>query len=596
MGKNGQNKSIELPASITVRELAENIQASPIEVIKTLMANGVMANINQQIDFDTAAIVAAEMGYDATLETQEGAAEDEIGEIPLWRRVIADENPEDLVYRPPIVTILGHVDHGKTTLLDAIRHTNVIEDEVGGITQHIGAYQVEHNDQLITFLDTPGHAAFTAMRARGAQGADIVVLVVAADDGVMPQTREAVSHAKAAQVPIIVALNKIDKPNADPERVNQQLAEIGLVPDEWDGDTIVVPLSAKRQEGLDDLLEAILLVADNTDILANPKGHVIGTVIEAKKDRSRGVMATLLIQNGTLNVGNIVVVGTAHGRLRAMFDHLGKRVDDAEPSAPVAVMGLNDVPVAGDAFRVVESDRQARSIAQERKMDLEAAATSQKSAVTLEQLFDQFQAGEVRELRLIAKADVQGSLEPIVSSLNELDSGDISVNILHAETGNIGENDVMLAAASKAIVVGFNVEADSAAQRLADTEGVSIRLYNIIYRLTEDIEMALKGMLEPEIKETIIGRAEVRAIFKISRIGNIAGCYVLDGQLQRNAKIRVLRDQEVQFDGEIGSLKHLQDDVTEVRTGFECGITLKGFNEFETGDILECYVVEEVSV
>lgn len=596
MGENGQNKSIELPASITVRELAENIQASPIEVIKTLMANGVMANINQQIDFDTAAIVAAEMGYDATLETQEGAAEDEIGEIPLWRRVIADENPEDLVYRPPIVTILGHVDHGKTTLLDAIRHTNVVEDEVGGITQHIGAYQVEHNDQLITFLDTPGHAAFTAMRARGAQGADIVVLVVAADDGVMPQTREAVSHAKAAQVPIIVALNKIDKPNADPERVNQQLAEIGLVPDEWDGDTIVVPLSAKRQEGLDDLLEAILLVADNTDILANPKGHVIGTVIEAKKDRSRGVMATLLIQNGTLNVGNIVVVGTAHGRLRAMFDHLGKRVDDAEPSAPVAVMGLNDVPVAGDAFRVVESDRQARSIAQERKMDLEAAATSQKSAVTLEQLFDQFQAGEVRELRLIAKADVQGSLEPIVSSLNELDSGDISVNILHAETGNIGENDVMLAAASKAIVVGFNVEADSAAQRLADTEGVSIRLYNIIYRLTEDIEMALKGMLEPEIKETVIGRAEVRAIFKISRIGNIAGCYVLDGQLQRNAKIRVLRDQEVQFDGEIGSLKHLQDDVTEVRTGFECGITLKGFNEFETGDILECYVVEEVSV
>jgi translation initiation factor IF-2 len=491
---------------------------------------------------------------------------------------------------------LGHVDHGKTTLLDAIRHTNVVEDEVGGITQHIGAYQVEHNDRLITFLDTPGHAAFTAMRARGAQGADIVVLVVAADDGVMPQTREAVSHAKAAQVPIIVALNKIDKPNADPERVNQQLAEIGLVPDEWDGDTIVVPLSAKRQEGLDDLLEAILLVADNTDILANPKGIVIGTVIEAEKDRSRGVMATLLIQNGTLNVGNIVVVGTAHGRLRAMFDHLGKRVDDAEPSAPIAVMGLNDVPVAGDAFRVVESDRQARSIAQERKMDLEAAATSQKSAVTLEQLFEQFQAGEVRELRLIAKADVQGSLEPIVSSLNELDSGDISVNILHAETGNIGENDVMLAAASKAIVVGFNVEADSAAQRLADTEGVSIRLYNIIYRLTEDIEMALKGMLEPEIKETVIGQAEVRAIFKISRIGNIAGCYVLDGQLQRNAKIRVLRDQEVQFDGEIGSLKHLQDDVTEVRTGFECGITLKGFNDFETGDILECYVVEEVSV
>jgi translation initiation factor IF-2 len=496
LGENGHNKPIELPASITVRELAESIEASPIEVIKTLMANGVMANINQQIDFDTAAIVAAEMGYDATLESQEASAEDEIGEIPLWRQVIADEAPEDLANRPPIVTILGHVDHGKTTLLDAIRHTSVVEDEVGGITQHIGAYQVEHNNRSITFLDTPGHAAFTAMRARGAQGADIVVLVVAADDGVMPQTREAVSHAKAAQIPIIVALNKIDKPNADPERVNQQLAEIGLVPDEWDGDTIVVPISAKQNEGLDDLLEAIILVADNTEIQANPAGRVIGTVIEAEIDRSKGVMATLLVQNGTLDVGDIVVVGTTHGRLRAMFDHLGHRVSDAEPSAPVAVMGLNDVPVAGDLFQVVESERQARSIAQERKTNQEQVAASQKSAITLEQLFDQYQAGEVRELRLIAKADVQGSLEPIVSSLNELGEGEISINILHAETGNIGENDVMLAAASKAIIVGFNVEADSAAKRLADTEGVSIRLYDIIYRLTEDIEKALKGMLE----------------------------------------------------------------------------------------------------
>ena len=596
MGENGHNKPIELPASITVRELAESIEASPIEVIKTLMANGVMANINQQIDFDTAAIVAAEMGYDATLETQVGAAEDEIGEIPIWRQVIAGEAPEDLVNRPPIVTILGHVDHGKTTLLDAIRHTSVVEDEVGGITQHIGAYQVEHDSRSITFLDTPGHAAFTAMRARGAQGADIVVLVVAADDGVMPQTREAVSHAKAAQIPIIVALNKIDKPNADPERVNQQLAEIGLVPDEWDGDTIVIPISAKQNEGLDDLLEAIILVADNTDIQANPKGQVIGTVIEAEKDRSKGVLATLLVQNGTLDVGDIVVVGTTHGKLRAMFDHLGHRVSDAEPSAPVSVMGLNDVPVAGDLFQVVESDRQARSIARERKITQESEAASQKSAITLEQLFEQYQAGEVRELRLIAKADVQGSLEPIVSSLNELGEGEISLNILHAETGNIGENDVMLASASKAIIVGFNVEADSAAYRLADTEGVSIRLYDIIYRLTEDIEMALKGMLEPEIKESVLGHAEVRAIFKISKIGKVAGCYVLDGELRRNAKMRVLRDQEVQFDGEVGSLKHLQDDVNEVRTGFECGVTLKGFNDFETGDVLECYIVEQVAV
>jgi translation initiation factor IF-2 len=594
MGENGHNKSIELPPIITVRELAEIIEASPIEVIKTLMANGVMANINQQIDFDTAAIVAGEMGYDATLESQEAGADEEIGEIPLWRRVIANENPDELVYRPPIVTILGHVDHGKTTLLDAIRHTNVVDGEAGGITQHIGAYQVEHNERVITFLDTPGHAAFTAMRARGAQGADIVVLVVAADDGVMPQTREAIAHAKAAQIPLIVALNKIDKPNADPERVNQQLAEIGLVPDEWDGDTIVVPISAKRQEGLDDLLEAILLVADNSDIRANPLGRIIGTVIEAEVDRSRGVLATLLIQNGTLNVGNVVVAGTTHGRLRAMFDHLGRKISDAEPSAPVAVMGLNDVPVAGDLFQVVDSDKKARALTRERKNNLKTAAESQRSAVTLEQLFDQFKAGEVRELRLVIKADVQGSLEPIKSSLNDLGSGDISITVLHEGTGNIGINDVMLAAASKAIVIGFNVEADSAAQRLSETEGVSIRNYKIIYRLVEDIEMALKGMLEPEIKETVIGHAEVRATFRISKIGKVAGCYVVDGELRRNAKVRVLRSKEVLYDGEVSSLKHIQDDVTEVRTGFECGITFKKFNDFEEGDIIECYIVEEV--
>ncbi|MGW8143272.1 MAG: translation initiation factor IF-2 [Anaerolineales bacterium] len=596
MGENGHNKPIELPPTITVRELADSIEASPIEVIKTLMANGVMANINQQIDFDTAAIVAAEMGYDASLETQEAGSEEEIGEIPLWRKVIADEKPENLTNRPPIVTILGHVDHGKTTLLDAIRNTNVVEDEAGGITQHIGAYQVEHNGRQITFLDTPGHAAFTAMRARGAQGADIVVLVVAADDGVMPQTREAIAHAKAAQIPIIVALNKIDKPNADPERVNQQLAEIGLVPDEWDGDTIIVPISAKRQEGIEDLLEAILLVADNTDIRANPKGRVIGTVIEAEIDRSKGVLATLLIQNGTLNVGNIVVAGTAYGRLRAMFDHLGHQVQDAAPSAPVAVMGLNDVPVAGDLFQVVESDKHARAITRERKENLKTDVEREKSAVTLEQLFDKFQSGEVRELRLIIKADVQGSLEPIKSSLADLGTGDISINILHAETGNIGKNDVMLAAASKAVVIGFNVEADSAAQRLADTEGISIRLYNIIYRLIEDIERALKGMLEPEVKESIIGHAEVRAIFRITKIGNVAGCYVLDGELRRNALARVLRDDEILFEGEVASLKHIQDDVTEVRKGFECGVTLKGFNDFDEGDIIECYVVEQVPI
>jgi translation initiation factor IF-2 len=409
----------------------------------------------------------------------------------------------------------------------------------------------------------------------------------------MPQTREAVAHAKAAQVPIIVALNKIDKSNADPERVNQQLAEIGLVPDEWDGDTIVVPISAKRQQGLDDLLEAILLVADNITIRANPAGRTIGTVIEAEIDRSKGVLATLLVQNGTLGVSDVVVIGTAYGKLRAMFDHLGRRVREAGPSTPVAVMGLNDVPQAGDLFQVVKTDREARSIVEHRKLDRQSATVSPKSAVTLEELFDRYQAGEVKELRLIVKADVQGSLEPIVSSLQELGSGEIAINILHAETGNIGESDVMLATASKAIVIGFNVEADSAAQHLAETEHISLRSYNIIYRLTEDIEKALKGMLEPVIKESVIGHAEVRAIFRISKLGNVAGCYVLDGELRRNARMRVLRREKEIFHGEISSLRHLQDDVREVRSGFECGVTLKGFGDFETSDILECYILEK---
>ena len=597
MSENGRNiKTIELPPTITVRELAQTIQSSPIEVIKNLMANGVMANINQQIDFDTAAIVAAEMGYEATLETPELGTEEDKGEIPLWRRVIADEDPKDLENRPPVVTILGHVDHGKTTLLDAIRHTNVAGGEAGGITQHIGAYQVEHNGRTITFLDTPGHAAFTAMRARGAQGADIVVLVVAADDGVMPQTREAAAHAKAAKVPIVVAMNKIDKSNADPDRVKQQLAEIDLIPDDWDGDTIVVPISAKQQRGLDDLLEAIVLVADNMDIKANPKGRVIGTVIEAERDRAKGVLATLLVQNGTLQVGDVVVVGNTYGRLRAMFDYHGRKLRKAGPSSPVSVMGLNEVPQAGDLFRVVENDRDARAIIEESQQSRQQADSVQKSAVTLEQLFERFQAGEVRELRLIIKADVQGSLEPVVSSLKEMSKGDININILHAETGNIGENDVMLAAASKAIVVGFNVQADAGARRLAETEGVSIRLYDIIYRLTEDVEKALKGMLEPEEKETVIGHAEVRAVFRISKIGNIAGCRVRDGEIRRNAHIRVLRHGETIFEGHPSSLKHLQEDVREVRTGFEFGISLKGFEDFQEGDVLECFTVEKVPV
>lgn len=593
MSENGQ-KTIVLPASITVRELAKVMEASPIEVIKALMANGVMANINQQVDFDTAAIVASELGFEAAPETQE-VEEKDTGEIPLWRRMIADEAPENLVIRPPVVTILGHVDHGKTTLLDAIRHANVADGEVGGITQHIGAYQVEHNGRPITFLDTPGHAAFTAMRARGAQGADIVVLVVAADDGVMPQTKEAAAHAKAAHVPIIVAMNKIDRPNADPDRLKQQLAEIDLVPDDWDGDTLVVPISAKKRLGLEDLMEAILLVADNTDIRANPDGKVIGTVIEAELDKAKGAMATLLVQNGTLEVGDVVVVGQANGRLKAMFDFRGRRVRKAGPSMPISVMGLNEVPQAGDLFQVVESEKEARGIAYQRHQDADQTQAVKKSQITLEQLFERFQAGEVRELRLILKADVQGSLEPINSSFKDLSRQEISLNVLHAETGNITENDVMLAAASKAIVIGFNVQADAAARRLAETEGVSIRLYDIIYRMLEDIEKALKGMLEPELKEVVIGHAEIRQIFRVSKFGSVAGCYITDGEVKRGARARVLRNNQVIHESEVQSLRHLSEDVRELRQGFECGIAVKGFGEYVLGDRIECYVVEKVA-
>jgi translation initiation factor IF-2 len=587
-------KTIELPNSITVRELAQRIETSPIQVIKILMSNGVMANINQQVDYDTAAIVASELGFETNLETVETIEEKETGEIPLWRRLIEDEDPSKLTNRPPVVTILGHVDHGKTTLLDAIRKTNVAGGEVGGITQHIGAYQVEHKNQLVTFLDTPGHAAFTAMRARGAQGADIVVLVVAADDGVMPQTREAIAHARAARVPIIVALNKIDRPDANPDYVKRQLAENGLVPDEWDGSTIVVPVSAKQKMGIDDLIEAVLLVADSTDIRANPSGKVIGTVVEAQVDKAKGVVATLLVQNGSLETSNIVVAGTAWGRIRAMFDFRGQRVRRAGPSTPVQVMGLSDVPSAGDIFQVFPSDREARQVVDARKAETQKAAAATPKA-TLEELFQRYQEGEIRELNLVIKADVQGSLEPIVNSLNELETGAITMNILHAEAGNISESDVMLAAASKAIVIGFSVTADSAARRLAEAEGVSIRLYNIIYRLTEDVEKALKGMLAPEFIEVQLGKAEVKQVFKISKVGNIAGCRVTQGEVRRNARARLLRNGEKIHEGDLASLKHEREDVREVRQGFDCGMAFKGFNDYQEGDIIESYVLERAN-
>jgi translation initiation factor IF-2 len=589
MSTNG-NK-LELPASIVIRDLAQKVQKSPIDLIKKLMSNGVMATINQSVDFDTAAIVVGEYGYEAVPEVVEEVMV-ETGEVPLWRQMIAGEDESKLTNRPPVVTILGHVDHGKTSLLDAIRQTDVAAGEAGGITQHIGAYQVEKKGRLITFLDTPGHAAFTAMRARGAQGADIVVLVVAADDGVMPQTREAIAHAKAARVPIIVAMNKIDKANANPELVKQQLAEQELVPDDWGGNTMVIPVSAKQKQGIDDLLEGILLVADNMQIQANSNGKVIGTVIEAELDRSRGVLATLLVQNGTLESGDVVVAGTSYGKLRALSDYKGKPVKKAGPSMPVAVMGLSDVPSAGDLFEVVNSEREARTIVSGRQDAVKSQAQTRKK-VSLEDLFANVQAGEAKELNLIVKADVQGSLDPIVTELNKLGEGEIGIKVLYSETGNIGENDVMLAAASNAIIIGFNVQADVSARRVAEKEGVDIRLYEIIYRMTEDIEKALKGMLEPKTKDKIIGRAQVLAVFTASKFGRVAGCRVTEGELRRNAKVRLYRGTDIVYEGDMGSLRHEKDDVREVRQGYECGVGFKNFSDIQVGDQLVCYVVEK---
>ncbi|NLE83779.1 MAG: translation initiation factor IF-2 [Chloroflexi bacterium] len=591
MGKK-EDKIIQLPYGITVRELAGRLDTSAVQVIKILMSNGVMASINQTIDFDTAAVVATELGFEPQLE-QEEVIEEELGEIPLWRRVIKEEEKESLTARPPVITILGHVDHGKTTLLDAIRNTNVAGGEVGGITQHIGAYQISYKGRPLTFLDTPGHAAFSSMRARGAQGADIVVLVVAADDGVQPQTREAANHAKAAQVPIVVALNKIDKAGANEDRVMRQLSDIGLQPEAWEGETFVMPVSAKNREGLEDLIETILLVADNMTIKANPKGDCIGTVVEARLEKGRGHLATLLVQNGTLKVGDVVVAGEATGKIKAMFDQRQKRVSKAGPSTPVLVMGMNALPEAGDLFQVVASDREGRAMVAQRKAEREAKRNIKRA--TLEELFNRYKSGEAKELRLILKADVQGSLEPITNELEKLSGQhkDISVKVLHAETGNVTESDIMLAAASNAVVMGFDVSIDQGARRLADTEGVSIRLYNIIYRMVEDVDKALSGLLEPEMVERVIGKAAVLATFKVSKGGTAAGCRVLSGEFRRNASVRITRAGEEVAVVEIAGIRREKDEVREVREGMECGITLKNFEDFEVGDLFECFVVEK---
>lgn len=584
-------KKIKIPYTISVRDLASLLQANSIQVMKILMMNGVMANINQTVDFDTAAIVANELGFEAVPPMVEAETKEEnVGDIPLWRQLINREDPKSLIQRPPVVTILGHVDHGKTSLLDAIRHTDVAVGEAGGITQHIGAYQIEANKKLITFLDTPGHAAFSAMRARGAQGADIVILVVAANDGVMPQTKEAIAHAKAAQVPIIVALNKIDRSDANPELVKKQLSDQGLVPDDWDGDTLVVPVSAKQKMGIEDLLEAILVTAEDMNIIANPKGKVFGTVIEASVDPKKGVMATLLVQNGTLKMGDVVLAGKSMGRIKAMFDYRGKKLQKAGPSTPVQIMGLTEVPAAGDVFQTYATEKEARAVIAAAKAD--AALNAAQPKATLEELFARFRAGEAKELCLVIKTDVHGSLEPIVSSLEEMNKeGEIKINILHSEAGNISENDIMLAAASHAIVLGFNVQADPATRKRAENEGVSIRIYNIIYRLMEDVEKAVKGMLEPEFIENVSGRAEVLMTFNISKVGTIAGSRVKEGEIRRGLKANVIRDGEKIYTGEITSLRHEKDDVKEVKNGLDCGIGIKGFEDFKAGDIIEAFVL-----
>ncbi len=591
MAKTVDRKIVEIPDFLTVRDLAELMDASPIDVIKELMGNGIMASINQQIDYETAAIVAVEMGFEPhPLQTIE-AEPLEKGARAAWRQIYIEEDPKALLQRPPVVAVLGHVDHGKTSLLDRIRASNVQAGEAGGITQHIGAYQIDYGGRKITFLDTPGHEAFTAMRARGAQGADIVVLVVAADDGVMPQTREAISHAQAASVPILVALNKIDRSNARAEHVKQQLADIGLVPDDWDGDTIVVPVSAKTEEGLEDLLEAILLVADDTEIKANPNGKGAGTVIEAELDRFRGIMVTLLVQNGMLKKSDVVLAGKAYGRLKAMFDQFGNEIDEAGPSAPVRVMGLNEIPEVGTVFEVVKSEKEARAIVQKRKEAAEADGGKERPPISLEELYARFREGEAKELNLIIKADVRGSLEPIIDSMQKLsiqeEESELKVNVMHADVGTVNESDVMLASASDAIIVGFQIGADTAARRRADSEGVEIRFYDVIYELIDEIEQALEGLLEPIYEDVVVGLAEVREVFRIPKVGQIAGCYIREGEARRNSRARLLRDHQVIYEGGVSSLRRYQEDVREVRTGFECGIGLEGFSDFDPGDIIQ---------
>ena len=580
-----QRLEIKIPDEITVGELASRLKVQAAEIIKRLMSVGVMASISDVIDYDTAALVAMEIGAKVEKEVF----------VTIEERLFEPEEDkdEDLVKRSPIVVVMGHVDHGKTSLLDAIRKTNVTTGEAGGITQHIGAYQVRINGEAITFLDTPGHEAFTAMRARGAQVTDIAVLVVAADDGIMPQTVEAINHAKAANVSIIVAINKIDKPTANPDKVKQELTEYGLVPEEWGGDVICVPVSAKTGENIDTLLEMINLVAEVQELKANPNRMATGTVIEARLDKGRGPVATMLVQNGTLHTGDVIIAGAALGRVRVMLDDRGNRIQAAGPSMPVEITGLAEVPAAGDTFHAVEDERLAKELVEQRKQEAKEEQFSAYRKVTLDNLFSQISEGEMKELPIIVKADVQGSVEAVKQSLEKISNEEVRVKVIHGAVGAVSESDVMLANASNAIIVGFNVRPDPVAKEMAEREDVEIRLYRIIYDAINEITDAMKGMLAPKYRDVDLGRAEVRQVYKISSVGTVAGCYVLDGKLARNAKIRVVRDGIVVAEDEMSSLKRFKDDAKEVAKGYECGVTLEKFADIKEGDIFEAYITEE---
>ena len=582
-----QQLKVEIPDEISVGELASRMKKTASEVIKQLFKLGVFASVSDVIDYDTAALVAMELGCKVEKEVI----------VTVEERLIDDheDKPEDLVPRAPVVVVMGHVDHGKTSLLDYIRHANVVSGEAGGITQHIGAYTVEINGSPITFLDTPGHEAFTSMRARGAMVTDIAILVVAADDGIMPQTIESINHAKAANIPVVVAINKMDTVGANPDRIKQQLTEYDLVPEEWGGDTIVCPISAKTGMGIENLLENLVVLAEVQELKANPNRAAKGTVIEARLDKGRGPIMTVLVQNGTLKAGDIIIAGTAVGRVRTMINDKGQRVTEAGPSTPVEISGLSEVPSAGDVFNAVADERMARELAEERRVQQMNNSMGGTKKVSLEDIFSQIKSGEMKTLNIIVKADVQGSAEAVKSSLEKISNDEVRVKVIHSAVGAINESDVMLAATSGAIIVGFNVRPDNAARDSAARSNVDMRMYRVIYDCINEIEAAMKGMLAPQFKEVIIGHAEVRETYKVSKVGTVCGCYCTDGKIQRGCEVRVLRDNIVIHEGELASLRRFKDDVKEVASGYECGMQVEKFNDIKIGDVIECFVMEQIN-